>query len=164
MVKIIRGILGVLLSAIVAQFGSTSFEFVFRRTRSILGPHSRLVVATTDLLFAVLGAFLIALVVHLCLKMTMAQWAWIMFLIWFACGVVEYLVMSSPSVMVSKPPFWLHFSGVNCVVRGGRAACYDFFIFSVPLLRGVSYSLAILIWRRLLPKLRMRFALGVKQW
>lgn len=150
---------GLFINAALAQFGGTAVEFVFRRVRSTCGFHSRSTLVISDILFAVVAAFIIALLAHLTINARMAQWTWIPFVIWFAYGAAEYVMTPSSSIMMVKS-FWPHFSGLNCAIKGGPASCYDFFIFSVPVLRGLSYSGAIWMWQQSLPKLKMRFSVG----
>ncbi len=143
------------ISAAFAQWGGMGFELMFRRlSRWFFPVHSKVFLVLTDCLFAALAAAMIAISVHLVWRLIQAQWAWVLFLIWFGSGAAFYLLVAAPNGPGGD--FWKHFSGFNCALRGGRVSCYDFFIFTVPLLRGVSYSLTAWLLATFFAELRLQ--------
>ncbi len=143
------------LNAAFAQWGGMGLELLLRRlSRWFFPVHSKVFLVLTDCLFAALAAAMIAISLHLVWRLVQARWAWVLFLLWFGSGAAFYLLVAAPHGPGSD--FWKHFSGFNCALRGGRAACYDFFIFTVPLLRGVSYSLTAWLLATFFAELRLQ--------
>ncbi len=79
-----------------------------------------------------------------------SKWVWILPALWFAFRAIPYAARSSAnSVLSVDSGFWAHFSGAAC----GAADifnCRDFYAFSVPLIRALSYSAAAMIASRVL--------------
>lgn len=129
------------VSAAIAQWGGASLEFLLRAIARWAFPHAALrTLVLRDCGFALLAGAVVSLSVQRYWRTKSAQWTWVVFAVWFAYGAVSYALLLSQSVMSTRE-FWPHLLGYNCALRGGPAACYDFFIFTVPLLRGVAYSI-----------------------
>jgi hypothetical protein len=78
-----------------------------------------------------------------------SKWAWTLPALWFAFRAVPYAAHSHPeSVLSHDASWWAHFSGGSCA--SPAMDCRDFFAFSVPLIRSISYSVAASITSRFL--------------
>jgi hypothetical protein len=60
-----------------------------------------------------------------------ARWSWIIPLAWFSLGFLAHMALGR---MVGR------LSGYDCAVQLGRPGCRDFFLFTLPLARGLAYS------------------------
>jgi len=68
-----------------------------------------------------------------------SRWVWALPALWFAFRAIPYAGVTHPSsVLSADESFWAHFSGGSCAAR--TMDCRDFFAFSVPFIRSVSYS------------------------
>ena len=72
-----------------------------------------------------------------------ALWTWVLPVLWFALGFAA-LPGGNQSVLVGKS-VWSQFSGSECVSGLQSLGCRKFFLFTLPLVRGVSYSLGVYI-------------------
>jgi hypothetical protein len=74
-----------------------------------------------------------------------AIWTWIVPGLWFALGLVVYFSgLHHESVLESSPQRFgpiANFLGISCKNATSWRQCRDFFTFTVPLIRGLSYSL-----------------------
>jgi hypothetical protein len=78
-----------------------------------------------------------------------SKWAWTLPALWFAFRAIPYAARVHPSSIFSaNQSFLAHFFGGSCTSQ--EMDCRDFFAFSVPLMRSISYSLAALFASRLL--------------
>lgn len=76
-----------------------------------------------------------------------SKWAWTLPALSFAFGALLYGARAHMTSVLSKDVgFWPHFSGVSCTSEA--MDCRDFFTFSVPLIRSISYSVAASITER----------------
>jgi hypothetical protein len=84
-----------------------------------------------------------------------SKWVWVLPALWFALSAVPYAGRSHPSsVLSSTGGFWAHSLGGSCASQ--VMDCRDFFAFSVPLIRSVSYSLAAAFASRILSPVTSR--------
>lgn len=78
-----------------------------------------------------------------------SQWVWVLPVLWFALRAIPYAAGSDRGSVLSRDAgWWAHFSGASCA--SPSMDCRDFFAFSVPLIRSVSYSVAASITSRFL--------------
>jgi hypothetical protein len=78
-----------------------------------------------------------------------SKWVWVVPALWFGFRALPYAARaSSHSVLANNPGFWFHFSGAACAVQASE--CRDFFAFTVPFVRSLSYSVAALVASRTL--------------
>jgi hypothetical protein len=78
-----------------------------------------------------------------------SKWVWTLPALWFAFRAIPYVARSQTgSVLSQNEGFWTHFSGAACASRA--MDCLDFYAFSVPLIRSVSYAAAASVTSRLL--------------
>lgn len=76
------------------------------------------------------------------------KWVWILPALWFAFRALPYAALHSHSVLSQDQGFWFHFSGAAC--GADISNCRDFYAFSVPLIRTLSYSAAAMLASRVL--------------
>jgi len=73
--------------------------------------------------------------------------SWIVFLVWFLFGVFLLERRAHPA---SIADFWIQVSGIECAASLRAADCQTFFLFTVPLVRGLAYSAGALFGARIL--------------
>lgn len=78
-----------------------------------------------------------------------SKWVWIVPALWFALRALPFAAHSQArSVLWTNETFWAHFLGGSCASRA--MDCGDFFAFTVPFIRSLSYSLAATVASRVL--------------
>ena len=65
-------------------------------------------------------------------KTEATKWTWVLSALWFGLSFVTFK---------GNGGIWSHFSGADCVGGVRSSGCTDFFAFTVPLVRGVAYSI-----------------------
>jgi hypothetical protein len=75
-----------------------------------------------------------------------SKWAWALPALWFAFRAVPYSARVHASVLSENQSFFHQFFGGSCASQ--EMDCRNFFSFSVPLIRSISYSLAALFASR----------------
>ena len=74
-----------------------------------------------------------------------ATWTWVLPVLWFAFGfLVAALSGRNQSILVNHS-IWSQFSGSDCINGLRSIGCRNFVLFTLPLVRGVSYSLGAYI-------------------
>jgi|SRR5579864_139473 len=92
--------------------------------------------------FSIVCATLTAFFLYKSWRNATAKWVWILPGIWFALGVFAFRTSYSQSVL--RDTSWAHFSGMTCSNLDLKA-CRDFFAFTIPFIRAVSYSCGTLL-------------------
>ena len=89
-----------------------------------------------------------------------SKWVWIFPALWFGLKAIPYATEpNTHSVLSENSGFWFHFSGAACAAEISN--CRDFYAFTVPLIRALSYSGAALLASRILkPALRAEVNTG----
>jgi hypothetical protein len=78
-----------------------------------------------------------------------SKWVWIPLAFWFGLRALPFIFRPhARGVLGENSGFWSHFSGAACSVDISH--CLDFLVFSVPLIRGLSYSIAALLASKIL--------------
>jgi hypothetical protein len=79
-------------------------------------------------------------------NMEVSKWTWTLPAIWFGLGILFALFSRQHQSVIVGDGFCSHFSGADCV-NGWRpgSGCADFFAFTEPFIRGISFSLAAYI-------------------
>jgi hypothetical protein len=119
----------VLFSTLFAVLGTAGIEAVVGPLYRPHSGHSAILKAWT---LDVVVASLLGVIVQLSLKNTTMNWAWVL-------PAAAFSVRAS-SYAVSAGNLFGHFSGQACAVELQGTPCTDFFLFTVPLIRGLSYS------------------------
>jgi hypothetical protein len=73
-------------------------------------------------------------------KTNAAKWTWILPAIWFGLRFVSVAFSASNQSISGEPSLWSQFSGAECISASHGLGCWNFFLFTLPLVRGVSYS------------------------
>jgi hypothetical protein len=134
-----------LFNLVFVILGSTLAEGPLRHLAAALFPsRSRGLILLRDSAITVVIAALLSWFVQKQWQSRSARWVWTICTIWFCCGAVRYAWLIKPE----GGSFWEHFSGTECAAYGNRTACFDFFIFTFTVLRGISYSMAAWFFAR----------------
>ena len=78
-----------------------------------------------------------------------SKWVWIPVGFWFGLRALPFIFRPHVhGVLAENSGFWFHFSGAACSIDISN--CHDFLVFSVPLIRALSYSIAALLASKIL--------------
>jgi hypothetical protein len=97
-------------------------------------------VISTSWVFSILCAGLTAFFLSRAFRNT-AKWVWLLPTLWF--GI--FGMGRSYGQTVLGETIWTHFSGISCSKTPGLGTCRDFFAFTIPAVRGISYSAGALL-------------------
>lgn len=83
-------------------------------------------------------------------RVSAAMWVWILPSLWFALRFLPALFASQSHSALIGGRLWGQFSGAAC--EGGTRAlgCINFFVFTIPFVRGVLYSVGALFASRVI--------------
>jgi hypothetical protein len=123
----------VAINSLIAVFGTGIIEFPLAR---ILHSHSGGEVILREWIASLILAGPLGFLMQRSWKTGAAKWSWIIPTIFFFFGILIHIAMGRS---VSR------FSGYDCAVRLNRLSCRDFFLFTVPLARGVAYSFGAIL-------------------
>jgi hypothetical protein len=98
----------------------------------VFRPHSLTGILWEEWILSIVVACCIGFGVWQTWRSTAAKWIWLLPALWF--GVRILIAYGSRGV-------WFHFSGAGCVNGSASVECRNFLVFTVPCIRGVSYSL-----------------------
>ncbi len=121
--------------------------------------HSVAVVVIKEWCLSFLSATFMGFMMYRYWRSGTSKWVWTLPALWFALRALPYAAHSQMhSVLSEGSGFWFHFSGAACGAEVSN--CQDFYSFTVPLIRALSYSGAALIASRVLGPLRAEANLG----
>jgi hypothetical protein len=69
-----------------------------------------------------------------------AKWSWILPSVWFGLRFLLALLVRVSQGILTGASIWCQFSGTDCVNGLRSIGCRNFFLFTIPFIRGVSYS------------------------
>jgi hypothetical protein len=95
-------------------------------------------VISTSWTFSILCAGLTAFFLGRAFRNSTAKWVWLLPTLWFGIGI--FGMDRSYGQTVLGETIWTHFSGISCSKTPGFGTCRDFFAFTIPAVRGISYS------------------------
>ncbi len=121
----------VFLSTLFAVFGTAAVDAIFSR---LYRPHSGTTAIVKAWSLDSTVAAVLGLILRYSRKDRMGTWAWLI--------PTTILICKALSYTSSFDAFFAHFSGRDCGIELQGISCTDFFIFTIPFIRGVAYSLA----------------------
>jgi hypothetical protein len=105
----------------------------------LLPVHSAAAAITKELCLDLACASFFGFFMYLTWRSWTSKWAWTLSVLWFGFGAISYVTRTSTQSVLSNPEsFWVDFSGAGC--GGPPMRCRDFFSFTVPMVRTISYS------------------------
>ena len=99
----------------------------------LLHPHTIGMFLIKEYLYSAVVAGLLGYLVYARWKPESARWVWLLPACWFAFGAF----VTAGSV---QGGLWPHFSGMGCEDGVGTVGCRNWFIFTLPAVRGLFYS------------------------
>src|SRR5579871_283817 len=120
----------VLLNLAVALFGTAILEASIAK---LVPTHSLSAILWKVWILSVTCAALIGFGMWRTWRSGAAKWTWVLPMLWFAIRVVPAAVASTG--------LWFQFSGAGCQQGVHSLDCRNFFVFTVPFIRGAAYSL-----------------------
>jgi len=122
---------GVLLNTVFSVLGTGGIEAI---VGPLYRPHSGRSAILKAWVLDVAIAALLGVIAQLSLRTSTMRWAWVLPAIAFSTRASSYAV--------SAGNIFDHFSGQACAIELQGRPCSDFFLFTVPLVRALSYSVA----------------------
>ena len=121
-----------------AVIGPAVIETSIRR---LFLPHSIPAIVLKEWCLSITLAAVMGWLMYRTWQSSTAQWIWVLAVLWFSFGALAFFGgPHESSVFFTGSTLWSNFSGIDCA--GHPASCRDFFAFSVPLIRALSYSAA----------------------
>jgi len=137
MLKGLRFCGALILHTIVALFGTAVLETAIGKA---FRPHSLAAVLWKEWTLSLLCAGFIGFFMWRTWRLGAATWVWVLPGVWFGLRFVLALFAShSPSALVGGG-LWGQFSGAACDGGLRVLGCRNFFVFTIPFVRGVAYS------------------------
>jgi len=141
----LRVISNVVLDTLIAVLGSAALESSIPR----LVPHSGAQVIWRAWIMSIVIASLLGVLATRYRASKTGVWAWLIPAGVFVFSALLYAFSRSTG-------FATHFSGYDCATRLEKSDCNEFFIVTVPFIRGVAYSIAALSTLQIIARLKKR--------
>ena len=131
------------LDAIVALFGTAILATSFSRIVSV---HSIAGVIRREWIVSIVCAVFVGFFMYRTWRSGTSKWVWTIPTLWFIFGCLVVLAsMREHSVFAGSSGsglgnFWIQLSGSDCGSGVHAPGCRDFFVFTIPFVRAVSYS------------------------
>jgi len=137
MPKALRFCVWLILHTIVAIFGTAVLDTAFGKA---FHPHSLAAILWKEWILSLVCATFIGFFMWRTWRVSAAMWVWILPCLWFALRFLPALLGSQSHSALIGRGLSEQFSGAAC--EGGTRAlgCINFFVFTIPFVRGVSYS------------------------
>jgi hypothetical protein len=130
MTRALRFCVFLILQFVVALIGTAITEHTLWR---VIPAHSISAIVRKEVMLSVLCAASIGFSMRLAWRNDVAKWVWVLPAMWFGFRIV---------FSGGSGGTWQQFSGSGCVNGRHSLGCENFFVFTIPFVRGVSYSLA----------------------
>jgi hypothetical protein len=130
---------------VVAVIGTAILE---SWTPRILPPRSVQAVTLKEWFIGISWSALLGFLMYRTWRSPTAVWVWVVAGVWFGFGIVVQLGRPE-SIVIPNHTHWAQLSGAACAGRADKSDCVDFFLFTVPFMRAVSYSVGAFISSRL---------------
>ena len=132
-------VLFILVNVIIALLGAAISETAIG---SLFHPHSLSGVLWKEYALSVGCAAFLGFAVRRVWKTSAANWTWILPSLWFLLRFIPALIATGDqSVLAHNVGTAYQFSGLGCA-NGMALECRNFFVFTLPFLRAVAYSVA----------------------
>jgi len=143
----------VLLNTLIAVFGPAALESLVHPLRLFnpysFWPYSGVAILLAEWFTEIVSTALYGLVVAKVTLSKTAVWSWVIPTGLFLCRASVCRAQHRLGLLTGNTGFASHFSGHDCAIGLQRSECGDFWIFTFPLIRGLSYSAtARLVLRR----------------
>lgn len=133
-IKNVAILLGHTVVAVIGTALVTDVLWKLFRTHSVGG------VIRKELILSFICSSAIGFLMYGMCRSRLGIWAWVLPTMWFALGMLSLLPSGG---------LWDQLSGADCV--NGPNACRYFFLFTVPFVRSIAYSVGTLVGLRVLP-------------
>lgn len=134
---------------LIALLGTAIVSTPFMK---LIRPHSIFTILAKEYLIGCTCAFILGVALQHKWWTPVAKWTWCVPTIWLALRVVSVTTFVGPHVSL-----WSQFSGSGCSFGFRNVGCRNWFLFTIPFVRCVSYSLGSCVSLRR-PAMRTREA------
>jgi hypothetical protein len=121
-----------ILNIFVAVIGTAVLE---TSVGKVFHPQSVSAVLWKEWSLSLLCAALLGFAIWRTWRMSASKWTWVIPSLWFGLRFV-------PASIFTRGSVWSQFSGADCDNGLHAPGCQNFFVFTIPFIRGVSYSVA----------------------
>jgi len=126
-----------ILHMIVALLGTAVLETEIGKA---VRPHSLAAVLWKEWVLSLLCAWFVGFFMWRTWRVGAAMWVWVLPGLWFASRFLLALFASQRPDILTGGGLWSQFSGAACDGGVHALGCRNFFVFTIPFVRGVSYS------------------------
>jgi|ERR1019366_220019 hypothetical protein len=127
----------VILQSIVAILGTAVLESAIG---TAFRPHLLAAILWKEWILSLLCAAFIGFFMWRTWRGSAAMWAWILPCLWFAFMFLLALPASQKQSVLVSGGLWTQFSGAACDGGSHALGCRNFFVITIPFVRGVAYS------------------------
>ncbi len=129
-----------IVNVVIAVLGTAIPETIVGKL--LFRPHSLSGVLWKAWTLNIVCAGCLGLAVHRIWKTSAAKWTWVLPSLWFLIRIVPALLSTTnQSVFAANNGTWFQFSGLGCGNGIRPLECKNFFLFTIPFVRAVAYSL-----------------------
>jgi hypothetical protein len=128
-----------MLSTLLALFGTAAVASPISRA---LHPHTIAGVVEREWILSIVVAAGLGFFTWRSWKFAASRWVWLLPALWF--GFRFILAVSEPSyhsVLVVHKSLWSRFSGLECAEGLRAPGCLNWFLFTLPFIRGAAFSI-----------------------
>ena len=137
MAKRLRFCLWLILHTIVAIFGTAFLDTAFGKA---FHPRSLTGTLLKEWILSLVCAAFIGFSMWRTWRVSAAMWVWILPSFWFVFRFCQSFSASQSHSFSVSEGLWRQFSGAACDAGTHALGCMNFLIFTIPLVRAVSYS------------------------
>jgi hypothetical protein len=137
------------LDTTAAVFGTAIFESALYRAIPV---HTILAILWKIWCLDITCATLIGFLMYRTWKSNSTKWVWVLPMLWFCLGVLVRGFRHSGNILYQDSAvgyFLTQFSGVDCKNGSRSPGCLNFFLFSIPLVRAIFYSIGGIVSSRI---------------
>jgi len=121
----------------VAVLGTAVLDTAFGKA---FHPHSLSAILWKEWILSLTCAAFIGFFMWRTWRVSAAMWVWILPTLWFALRFLPALFASQSHSALIGRGLWGQFSGAACDGGTHAMGCLNFFVFTIPFVRGASYS------------------------
>jgi hypothetical protein len=141
MLRVLKFCGALIFNAFVALIGTAVLETSVGKA---FRPHSLAAILWKEWSLSLLCAVFIGFFMWRTWRMCASKWTWILPGVWFGLRFVQVAIFVRGGI-------WSQFSGTDCDNGVHAFGCRNFFVFTIPFIRGVAYSVGAFVSSLLAP-------------
>src|SRR5438094_2019628 len=125
------------INLVVALIGTAILDTAFGK---VFPARSLLVLLWKEWILNIACAAFFGFVMWRAWRSAAAKWMWVLPAMWFVLRFLPTLLGRGSQSVLASGSIWSQFSGADCETGIQALGCRNFFVFTIPLIRGISYS------------------------